>query len=231
MDRADGTARPLEELSDEELVRRAGAGVQEAMGVLYDRYQARMYGLALRVCTDEAMAQEAVQDAFVGIWRHAASFDADRGSARTWMLAIAHHRAVNLLRRSRAAVPIDSASSSPPLALVVPDLWGEVSRRLDAASVHTALANLPPLQREAIELAYFRGLTQAQIAQRTEVPIGTDKSRVRLGLQALRAEVTAATRADLVEQRRRSEAVTGESMGAASGASGTRDAPAGSERP
>ncbi|MFV2063648.1 MAG: sigma-70 family RNA polymerase sigma factor [Chloroflexota bacterium] len=187
----------LEALADEELLSRAADGAQEVMAILFDRYQGSMYALALRISRDPALAQDAVQDAFLGIWRNASRFDAERASARSWMLAIAHHRAVDAVRRRRPVASLDTAASSLPLALIVPDIWTEVRQRLDAAEVREALGRIPQVQREAIELAYFGGLTQREIAGHTDTPIGTVKSRVRLGLLALRAELEAARQATI----------------------------------
>jgi RNA polymerase sigma-70 factor (ECF subfamily) len=154
-----------------------------------------MYGLALRITGDEAAAQDAVQDAFVSIWRNASRFDAQRASARSWMLAITHHRAIDAVRRRRllGALPDTEAATTPP-ALVRPDVWTEVVTRLDAATVRHALDRLSAVQREVIELAYFGGLTQQDIAARTGTPLGTVKSRARLGLLALRTELEAMER-------------------------------------
>src|SRR5262245_48216457 len=184
----------LAERSDEDLLRAAGDGTEEAIAILYDRYQGLMYGLALKITADPTAAQDAVQEAFVGIWRHAVRFDAQRATARAWMLAIAHHRAIDVVRRRRpTSTLVDDEAPLPP-ALVAPDSWGEVRQRLDAGSVRAALTRLAPLQREAIELAYFGGLTQLDIAARTGAPLGTVKSRVRLGLLALRTEMEAIER-------------------------------------
>jgi RNA polymerase sigma-70 factor (ECF subfamily) len=174
-------------LSDEMLIERlARATDQLALAELYERYQAVMYGLAVRITRDEALAQDAVQEAFVGVWRNAARYAAGRASLRTWLLSITHHRAIDLLRRRRPTVELPAAETNVA-ALSVPDVWPEVSRTLDRAHVRAALAMLPAAQREAIELAYFSGLTQVEIAQQTGAPLGTVKSRVRLGLQQLRA--------------------------------------------
>lgn len=184
----------LDERSDEELLRNAADGAQEALATLFDRYQGLMYGLAMKITADPATAQDVVQDAFAGIWRNASRFDSERASARAWMLAIAHHRAVDAVRRRRPTAQLESDGAPLPPALVAPDIWGEVRQRLDAATVRIALDRLAPLQREAIELAYFKGMTQQDIAARTESPLGTVKSRVRLGLQTLRTEIEAMER-------------------------------------
>jgi RNA polymerase sigma-70 factor (ECF subfamily) len=176
-------------LTDEALIERIGKGVDEAaLSELYDRYQAQMYGLAMRITNDPALAQDAVQEAFVGVWRNAGRYSAERSSVRTWMLSIAHHRAIDIVRRRRRASPLPEIETSDQ-ALRVPDVWPEVARAADAHAVRTALTALPVAQRQVIEMAYFSGLTQVEIAQRAEIPVGTVKSRVRLGLQALRREL------------------------------------------
>jgi RNA polymerase sigma-70 factor (ECF subfamily) len=181
---ADGgrTAEP----SDEALLERLAAGTDErALSDLYDRYQAQMYGLALRITRDPALAQDAVQEAFVGVWRNAAKYAADRSSVRTWILSIAHHRAIDAIRRRRPTTELPEIETGHP-ALTAPDVWREVAQTLDRDIVDAALAGLPDAQREAIQLAYFEGLTQVEIADRTGAPLGTVKSRVRLGLLQMR---------------------------------------------
>jgi len=175
-------------VSDAELVGRLAAGPDDvALSELYDRYQGVMYGLAMRITNDAGLAQDAVQDAFVGIWRNAARYAEGRASVRTWILSIAHHRAIDIARRRRptTALPeFDDATKEP--ALTAPDIWPEVARAADARAVREAMNSLPQAQREAIEWAYFGGLTQTEIAEKAAVPLGTVKSRVRLGLGALR---------------------------------------------
>ena len=175
-------------ISDEELVGRLAAGPDEvALSELYDRYQGQMYGLAMRITNDAGLAQDAVQEAFVGVWRNAARYAEGRASVRTWMLSIAHHRAIDMVRRRRPTTTLpefEDATSEP--ALTSPDVWPEVARAADARAVREAMNTLPEPQREAIEWAYFGGLTQTEIAAKAAVPLGTVKSRVRLGLGALR---------------------------------------------
>ena len=171
---------------DEALLRRLATGADEAaLSELYDRYQALMYGLAMRITNDAALAQDVVQEAFVGVWRNAARYVPERASVRTWMLSITHNRAIDVVRRRRATTPLPDVEVIDE-ALRAPDVWPEVARAADARAVRVAIALLPDVQREAIELAYFSGLTQLEIADRTEAPLGTVKSRVRLGLLQLR---------------------------------------------
>lgn len=172
---------------DQALLQRLASGADEAaLSELYDRYQALMYGLAMRITNDAALAQDAVQEAFVGVWRNAARYVPERASVRTWMLSITHNRAIDVVRRRRATTPLPETAEFVHEALTVPDIWPEVARAADAQAVRAAIALLPDVQREAIELAYFGGLTQVEIAERTDAPLGTIKSRVRLGLLSLR---------------------------------------------
>lgn len=181
-----GRVRDVSDAADESLLTQIADGKQDALSKLYDRYQGLMYGMATRITGDTALAQDVVQEAFMGIWRNAARYSSSRASARTWILSITHHRAVDVLRRRRPTVEMPDSETIQPSALVGPDVWPEVARRLDAESVRGALAVLPDAQRHAIELAYFSGLTQQEIAVRTAAPLGTVKSRVRLGLLQMR---------------------------------------------
>ncbi len=172
--------------ADVELIRRlASTDDESALSELYDRYQAVMYGLALRITTEPALAQDAVQEAFVGIWRNAASYSASRGTVRTWLLAITHNRAIDIVRRRRPSTPLPEGDESHA-SLTAPDVWPEVARADDAQAVRAAHGDLPAAQRETSEWGYFGGLTQTEIAERAGVPLGTVKGRVRLALQALR---------------------------------------------
>jgi RNA polymerase sigma-70 factor (ECF subfamily) len=175
-------------ISDEALLSDLADGADPAaLSELYDRYQAVMYGLAMRITNDAALAQDAVQEAFVGVWRNASRYTPGRASVRTWILSITHHRAIDLVRRRRSTTPLPEADEpTTSAALTAPDIWPEVERAVDAAAVRVAIDQLPELQRKAIEMAYFQGLTQVEIASKTGAPLGTVKSRVRLGLQQMR---------------------------------------------
>jgi RNA polymerase sigma-70 factor (ECF subfamily) len=171
--------------TDEQLIRLVSRRDPDALAALYDRHRAVAYGIALRVTASVPLAEDVLQEAFLGVWRNAERFDTERGTGRAWLLAIVHHRAVDAVRRRRAVTPLPESADNPPSALVGPDVWPEVAGRLDAVEVRRALAGLPEAQREAIELAYWGGLTQAEIAERTGQPLGTVKGRMRLGLRAL----------------------------------------------
>lgn len=179
------------EPSDEALLAGLIAGRLEALDTLYDRYKTMAFGIARRITADQVLAEDVVQDAFLGVWRGAGHYVSGKGSVRSWLLAIVHHRAVDAVRRRRltSELPTEADGLPTPEPLRMPDVWGEVAAGLDREAVAAAVATLPAAQREAVELAYFGGLTQVEIAARTGVPLGTVKSRVRLGLLALRREL------------------------------------------
>jgi RNA polymerase sigma factor (sigma-70 family) len=174
-------------------MRQVAAGEITGLETLYDRYHTMAYALALRITTETGLAEDVVQDSFLGVWRNAARYAEAKGSVKGWLLAIVRHRAIDAIRRQRNGVALADETDGEllPTALTLPDIWPEVAGRLDAEQVRDALTILPPAQREVIELAYFDGLTQREIADRTHAPLGTVKSRMRLGLGALREQLTA----------------------------------------
>ena len=176
--------------ADRDVLARVSNGELDALQDLYDRYRTMAYSIALRITSDASLAEDVVQDAFLGAWRNAARYVEGRGSVKTWLLSIVHHRAIDAVRRRRPTSELPEAEAPPPPALTLPDVWKEVAGNLDREAIAAALATLSDVQREAIELAYFGGLTQIEIADRTGAPLGTVKSRVRLGLLAMRAELT-----------------------------------------
>jgi RNA polymerase sigma-70 factor (ECF subfamily) len=185
-------------------MRQVAAGDTGGLETLYDRYHSMAYALALRITTETGLAEDVVQDSFLGVWRNAARYAEPKGSVRGWLLAIVRHRAIDAMRRQRAGVALGNESEEAlPAALTLPDIWPEVAGRLDAEQVRQALVALPPAQREVIELAYFDGLTQREIAAQTNAPLGTVKSRMRLGLVALRQQLVGDTdgRADVLTLR------------------------------
>lgn len=175
--------RELAHLSDEALVLLAARSQQTALAELYDRYGRPAYGLALRVLRDETLAEDAVQEAFLGVWRNASRFVPERGTASTWILTLVHRRAVDLVRREerRRADPLEPAAE-PSSGSVDDEAW----LRLQRERVQHALRQLPDQQREALELAYYGGFTQSELAERLGLPLGTIKSRVFAGLARLR---------------------------------------------
>ena len=170
-------------MTDDQLLARIASGDEAALAALYDRYGRPSYALAVRILRDSQLAQDAVQEAFLGVWRTAAAFDPRRGKASTWLLTLVHRRAVDIVRREdrRRAAPIDDA----PVASG--DATDEAAELLEQRrEVQAALAVLTPAEREAIELAYYGGLSQSEIAERLGVPLGTIKSRMFAGLAKLR---------------------------------------------
>ena len=158
----------------------------EALGILYDRYAAMAYSIAQRITNDPALAEDVVQEAFLGAWRNAGRYRADRGSVKTWLMSIVHHRAIDAVRRRKHTSELPDAELAPPPQFQMPDVWAAVSASLDADDIRRALGVLTGVQRVAIELAYFGGLTYQEVAVRTGAPLGTVKSRIRLGLLAMR---------------------------------------------
>jgi RNA polymerase sigma-70 factor (ECF subfamily) len=175
--------------ADRAALLRIADGELAALEDLYDRYKTMAYSIAYRITNDATLAEDVVQDAFLGAWRNAARYVAGRGSVKTWLLAIVHHRAIDSVRRRRPTTELPGIETALPSALTLPDVWTEVSASLDAHTVRTALDALSEVQREALELAYFNGLTQGEIAERTGAPLGTVKSRMRLGLLAMRRSI------------------------------------------
>jgi RNA polymerase sigma factor (sigma-70 family) len=175
--------RELAHLSDEALVALAARSEQLALAELYDRYGRTAYGLALRILRDQALAEDAVQEGFLAVWRTAARFVPERGKASTWILTLVHRRAVDLVRREqrRRADTLDEAAD-PAGASVEEEAW----LRLQRERVQDALRRLPDQQREALELAYYGGFTQTELAERLGQPLGTIKSRMFAGLSRLR---------------------------------------------
>ena len=174
------------DVADRAVLARVASGELDALQDLYDRYRTMAYSIALRITADAALAEDVVQDAFLGAWRNAARYVEGKGSVKTWLLSIVHHRAVDAVRRRRPTTDLPDVDAPPPPTLTLPDIWQEVAGNLDRAEIASALATLSDVQREAIELAYFGGLTQVEIADRTGAPLGTVKSRIRLGLLAMR---------------------------------------------
>ena len=187
------TASPADDADRAVLVRLA-EGELDALEHLYDRYKTMAYSIAYRITNDPTLAEDVVQEAFLGAWRNAARYIEGRGSVKTWLLSIVHHRAIDAIRRRRPTTELpDPIEAAVPAALTMPDVWAEVSASLDAEIVRDALAVLSDVQRQAIELAYFGGLTQLEIAERTGTPLGTVKSRMRLGLLAMRRALDGAS--------------------------------------
>ncbi len=174
-------------LADEELMQLVQNGEVDAFEVIFDRHASAAFSLAYRMCGRRAAAEDIVQDAFVSLWRSGGGYDPRRGSVRSWVLSVVHNRAIDAFRRSaqrdRRNVTDDGIAERLPAADATD---AEVERRDDARQVRTALDELPPDQRRVIELAYFGGFTHRQIAEMLDLPPGTVKGRMRLGLNKMR---------------------------------------------
>jgi len=173
--------RSFAHLSDEAVVAMLARSDESALAELYDRFGRVAYGLALRILRDERLAEDAVQEGFLTAWRNADRFIPERGKASTWLLTLVHRRAVDLVRREqrRRAEPLEGAPE-PSEGSAEEAAWFERER------VQSALKQLPDQQREALELAYYGGFTQSELAERLGEPVGTIKSRMFTGLARLR---------------------------------------------
>jgi RNA polymerase sigma-70 factor, ECF subfamily len=174
-------------LADEDLMQLAGDGDVRAFELIFDRHAAPSFSLAYRMCHRRAIAEDVVQETFLSLWRNAGRYERTRGSVRSWVLTVARNRAIDALRRARGSDSRNAGDHGIAERLAAPERTEtEVVRRDDARRTRLALETLPPEQRRAIELAYFDGFTHAQIAQVLDLPAGTVKGRIRLGLQKLR---------------------------------------------
>jgi RNA polymerase sigma-70 factor, ECF subfamily len=176
--------------ADADLLVRVTAGDAAAFELLYDRHSSAAYGLAYRILGEPAAAEDVLQDAFLTVWRQAATFGPQRGTVRAWLLAIVHHRAIDHVRRrayrEERLLALDAVTDPPDSD----DTWEQVRRSVAGQHVRAALAQLPPDQRRSIVLAYFGGYTQDEIARLLGVPRGTVKGRLRIGLRKMRHHLT-----------------------------------------
>jgi RNA polymerase sigma-70 factor, ECF subfamily len=177
----------MQHAPDSALVEHIMAGDERALAALYDRYSGMLFAMLLRILRDRQAAEEVLQDLFLQLWRNAGSFDASRGSLPAWLMVIGRNRAISRLRRRSNQETTEDVEAWPASAVASPvDIEGEMQRALLTEKLRAAMAALPREQREAVELAYFEGMTQTEIAQRTGSPLGTVKSRVRAALQSLK---------------------------------------------
>ncbi len=194
-ERRDGTgcaAVSLDAASDVALLRLIGTRDGAALEALYDRHHRVAMGLAMRLLQNRQEAEDVVQEAFLAVWRRASTYREERGSVRNWLLTIVHHRAVSQLRRHRPRerpVTVVELLGSPDETEA--DMLDQAVRHMEAQRVRAALLALPIEQREALLLAYVGGLSCQQIAERSRVPLGTVKGRLRLALHKLRLSLLA----------------------------------------
>jgi RNA polymerase sigma-70 factor (ECF subfamily) len=182
--------KDIQSLADEELMGLVRNGDARAFETIYDRHGGAAFSLAYRMVGTRAAAEDVTQEAFLAIWRSRLRYEPDRGSVRTWVLGIVHHRTIDALRRNMvhekrraSAEGIEERQEAPERTDV------EVARREEAATVRAAINTLPEQQTKVIELAYFGGFTHTQIAEMLHMPVGTVKGRMRLGLEKLRRQL------------------------------------------
>ena len=171
--------------SDAELMARIRSGVQDAMAELYDRYSPLVYAVALRVLADTGAAEDVLQEVFMKLWRHPASFDARRGSLGPWLAVIARHRAIDVRRKRRPQTDLEDV-----VIAIEADLEDAAERARALEKVRASLRAMSDHQRRALEMAFFEGMTHSEIAAQTGEPLGTVKTRIRAALMALRRALT-----------------------------------------
>ena len=169
-----------------ELLKRSGRGDEAAFARLYDATAARAYGLAVRVVRDPAQAEEVTQEAFLEIWRTASRFDPDRGSAVSWVLTLVHRKSVDRVRSAEASTRRDTTYHQSNVTVEHDSTAEAAQASMEARRVRQALGSLTEVQREALELAYFKGYTHTEVATMLDLPVGTAKTRIRDGLIRLR---------------------------------------------
>src|SRR6267154_2984791 len=178
-----------DELSDEALINAIAEEAEWAMEPLYERYNRVLYSLAYRMVADHQVAEDLLQDAFLAVWRRATSYSPQTGAARSWLISILHHRTIDYLRKVRRRSTIQEASLEElelNESIAYPDTWDEAWQSVKSSHVREALMKIPTEQRLVIELAYFQGWTHTEIAEGTQIPLGTIKARMRLGLLHLK---------------------------------------------
>ncbi|MGW4930123.1 sigma-70 family RNA polymerase sigma factor [Agromyces sp. NPDC004153] len=182
----DGAPSPASRPTVDELLARVGRGDRDAFGELYDETSPRVFGLVRRLVVDPAQAEEVTQDVYLEIWQHASRFDSARGNAIAWMFTIAHRRSVDRIRSSQAAHDRDLRVGARDVEVPVDTVAEAAETSIEHERVRDALGELTDLQRECVALAYYGGLTQSEIAERLDVPLGTVKTRIRDGMIRLR---------------------------------------------
>lgn len=178
-----------ESLDDHQLIQRVSQVDKEALEALYVRYQTPVYSLAMFMLKQPALAEEATQDIFLNIWLKASSFNSERGQPKAWIMSVAHHKIVDVIRSRRRTIINTDPADYETLDLLPASgasTEAQVEQTLDRERIMRALATIPEAQREVIMLAYFGGYSQSEMAERLDQPLGTVKTRVRLAMQKLR---------------------------------------------
>ncbi len=177
------------EQSDEALILAIAGGAVWAMEPLYQRYSRILYSMAYRMVSDHQVAEDLIQEAFLSVWRRAISYSPQSGAVRSWLISIVHHRTIDYLRSVRRRSVMKEATweeVEQDDRAAVPDVWDEAWRSIQSSQVRAALMDIPTEQRMVIELAYFQGWTHTEIAEGCQIPLGTVKARLRLGLNHLK---------------------------------------------
>jgi RNA polymerase sigma-70 factor, ECF subfamily len=183
---APGGAR---EPGDNELMRRIQAGSHEAFAQLYDRYADRAYRVARAVTVDALLAEDAVQEGFAAIWKARATYRPEHETAAPWLMTVVRHRAIDVNRRNATVQSHSAGDASLEGHQSRDDVAAEAAERVDSRDLKTLLMRLPDAQREVIVLAFYGELTHTEIAAQLDVPVGTVKGRMRLGLHKIRGQL------------------------------------------
>jgi RNA polymerase sigma-70 factor (ECF subfamily) len=184
-----GYSSPVNEQSDEALIDAIAGGADWALELLYQRYSRLLYSLAYRMVADHQVAEDLIQETFLAVWRRAVSYSPQSGTVRNWLTFIVRHRTYDYLRSVRRRSVLKEVTweeVEQDERTAFPDVWDEAWRSVQGAQVRAALMNIPTEQRMVIELAYFQGWTHSEIAQGYEIPLGTVKARMKLGLLHLK---------------------------------------------
>ena len=179
-----------DEPDDRQLLQRIVEQDKDALNLLYSRYVTPIYSMALHMLKQPPLAEEVTQDVFLNIWLKAASFNSERGQPRSWIMSVAHHRVVDVIRSRRRTATMTDPEGYETLERLPSggaSVESQVQQNLDRERIMGALATLPENQRQVIMLAYFEGYSQSEMAEFLSEPLGTIKTRVRLAMQKLRA--------------------------------------------
>lgn len=185
-DHESGSGNLRSAAEDKVLLDRVLARDQSAMAELFDRYSGMAYSVALRVVKDSAQAEDVMQDVFFQVWQNPRAFVSDRGSLGAWLAVVVRNRAIDAIRRRKPSDPVEDVVLPSPT-----NVAAEVEHRTMLDRVRTAMKDLPPEQRESVELAFFEGMTHAEIAEKKGEPLGTVKTRIRTALMSVRKAVRA----------------------------------------
>jgi RNA polymerase sigma-70 factor (ECF subfamily) len=177
---------PAADAFDAELVRRMTAGESTALGTLFERHGSKVLGLLVRMLGQSGEAEEVLQEVFLHAWTRAATFRADKGTARSWLIVMARSRALDRLRSSKAARRRDETAGAEQVVVVAAEADADLEHQELSGQMRRLMGGLPPEQRQCLELAFFEGLTHSQVSSRLGVPLGTVKSRILMAMRKLK---------------------------------------------